>query len=113
LRKCWNDGNFGQAAEQRPSYFVFLIVATLALFFGAAAALPRTLLTLGFFTVVGTVVVVVLLGIAPTRQPARSAAFVFEAQRGTANSGAGYPLAIASSAVTSRSDQGFKAAHAT
>jgi hypothetical protein len=48
------------------AHIVFIIVATSALFFGAAA-LPRSLLTLAFFTVVATVAVVVLLEIAPTR----------------------------------------------
>ena len=45
---------------------VFIIVATLALFVGAAA-LPRSLLMLAFVTVVATVAVVVSLEIKPTR----------------------------------------------
>jgi hypothetical protein len=54
---------------------VSIIVATLALFFGAAA-LPRSLLTLAFFTVVATIAVVIVLEIAPTESQTDNSAAV-------------------------------------
>jgi hypothetical protein len=59
-------------SEKLESGIVLISVATLALFFGAAA-LPRSLLVVAFLTVAATVAGVLFLEIAPTRSQDSSA----------------------------------------
>ena len=88
--------------EWADSVLVFVLV--LALLCGAAA-LPRSLLTVAFLTVVATVAVVVLFEVAPTKSPSGgSSAVVLDHSKPLNPRGSGVPGDRPSPSIARRSN---------